>query len=260
MTVINIPARDPQKAIYSWYIVTREEINGKRIAVWAPHISDEALTRRASTPTHPVDRQGSIMDDAILENFNYSVTLRYNTMLEGDRPLLSVSNATGIGSNILVEFTDFFKLLTGFDGTLVSYPPTISGTDMLGFIRFAQEGVLKIQGLPVDIYSPKFGLLENFVMAGYNDTRGLASSANMQLSFIERRVSESETVVIDTSAIKAREAARRRAAKAKKEAEEKLAEQQKAESDEGGVLYSLDAATGGYVGDYVSGLQNNFRP
>ncbi len=255
MTVINIPARDPQKAFYSWYIVTREEVGGKRLAVWAPALTDESLTRQAATPVHPVDRQSSVMDDAILGNLNYSVRLRYNTMLENDRPNKTIRVN---GFDVTTEFTDFFKLVTGFEGLIESYPPAISDIDLLSFIRFAQEGLLRIQGIPVDVYSPKFGLLENFVLTGYNDTRALASEANMQLSFTERRVTEAETAVIDTSAIKARETARRRAAKAKKEKEEAEAKvAAEAEAVDRSDLRAIQISTGNPLVDgFLNPTQN----
>ena len=80
----------------------------------------------------------------------------------------------------------------------------------------------------------------------------------MQLSFTERRVTEAETAVIDTSAIKARETARRRAAKAKKEKEEAEAKvAAEAEDVDRSVVRSVQISTGNPLVDgFLNPTQN----
>ncbi len=193
---ISISARNANKAFYSWFIATRERVNGKYIVLWAPNVATESNDRAVTTPTHPIDRSAAIIDDAIIGTMNYQVSLVYNTSLQNDR--------------LQTQLADPFDVLfTGDPNTYTVYPPTQElfveegdpSLTFLTFAAFAREGMLKIQGLPVDIYSPKFGFLENFIMTGYGDQRGLASEANIQLSFTKRRVSESQTAFIDTDFI-----------------------------------------------------------
>jgi len=196
MSKAYINPRDPRRAYYSWFIVTRKPVNGDILMVWAPNVASETSTRKASVPLHPVDRKSAIIDDAILDNLNYSCSLRYNSSLENDRK----SENAG----------DF---LSGTEENYKIYPPLQNPTasrgqfegienPLLAFTTFAREGLLRIQGLPVDIYSPKFGLLRNYVLIGYTDMRDIRSSAEIQLQFVERRVSSAETLIVDTLAIK----------------------------------------------------------
>ena len=222
MPKINIPARNSKKAYYSWYIVTREPINGKFIFVWAPTVVDESTDRKATTPTHPVDRQSNVMDDAILGNVNYSVSVKYNTFLqdrEGGYHTADNPTTAAINESTTIDPTTHYELVAGGVGTVTAYPPISTSASMLDFMQQARKGLMDIQGLPVDIYSPKFGYLENFILTGLNDSRALASEARMQLSFTERRVSEAQTTIIDTSAIKQRQKAVQEAARKAKEEE-----------------------------------------
>ena len=168
-------ARDNVK--YRFLAITRTPTSGVYEALHIDAVTNETLVNKADVPLHPTSRGVSISDHAIVGARAYTLSGFYGNLLKQDN-----------------ELSSFFKPA---DGLQVVFRP---GQMAEGAAAWREENLsLFLElflGVPLTIYSPRFGKLQNFALVSYNDNRDQSSRVSVDLSFQELRIASVDEVLV----------------------------------------------------------------
>lgn len=169
-------------------ILSQEPVEGYYLMIWLDGIENEHLTNKADVPTHPVDQASSVSDHSVKGNQAYSVNGYLGTPLQGDNVTPQRNGS---------EFTSTYG-----DKPVLIAPPAAVTQGILGQPIFNDRGTSlmnaleRILGIPLDIYSPRYGKLRGFVMTSYSDQRNGTSKIPVDMSFQQIRRPSVERVIV----------------------------------------------------------------
>lgn len=163
---------------YRFMALTRELYRaGTHGALRLDAVTDETLTNKADVPLHPTSAGISITDHAIRGARAYTVSGFLGNPLEQD------------------HFHPTFEKPSD-QQRVVFYPPeatALAAAEREDAFSEALEGFL---GVPVDIFSPRFGKLQRFALVSYNDQRDGTTRVRIDLSFQELRVASVSEIAV----------------------------------------------------------------
>ena len=157
-----------------WMLLTQEPIDGYYLLIWADGIEGERVSNTADVPRHPVEQTSAVSDHATKGAQSYSVTALLATPLEGD--------------NVAPRRNGQVFTAAYGDVPVVAAPPVAASRDSVGGVTYNDRGASllaaldRVLGVPLDIYSPRYGKLRSFVLTSYNDQRDGTSRVEVTLS------------------------------------------------------------------------------
>lgn len=140
-------------------------------------VTDETLANKADVPTHPTANGTSVSDHAVKGNRSYTIRALLGNQLEQEHFRPEFDNPAD-------------------QQRVVFYPSTAAvnnAAEREASFSQALEGFL---GVPVTIYSPRYGKLSNFVLTSYNDKRDGSTRVEVDLSFQEVKIASVDRVLI----------------------------------------------------------------
>ena len=171
-----------------WMVLSQEPVAGYYRLIYLDGISGETLSNGANVPTHPLERSSSVSDHAVKGSKAYSVQGYLGTPLVGDNipPKRNAQEFVAAYSNVPVML----------------YPPAAATQGPFGAAIFNDRGASilvaleMLLGVPVDLFSPRYGKIKNFVLTSYNDQRDGSTRIGLDLSFQEIRRATVDRVII----------------------------------------------------------------
>jgi len=171
-----------------WMVLSQEPVAGYYRLIYLDGISGETLSNGANVPTHPLERSSAVSDHAVKGSKAYSVQGYLGTPLVGDN-IPPKRNAQ--------EFVAAYS-----DVPVMIYPPAAATQGPFGAAIFNDRGASilvaleMLLGVPVDLFSPRYGKIKNFVLTSYNDQRDGSTRIGIDLSFQKIRRATVDRVII----------------------------------------------------------------
>lgn len=163
---------------YRFMALTRDIYKGQTYgALLLDAVTDEALANKADVSTHPTANGATIADHAVKGNRSYTIRGLLGNQLEPEHFQPTFDNPAD-------QRRVVFYPSMAYDGR---------GAEREESFSQALEGFL---GIPVTIYSPRYGKLTSFVLTSYNDKRGGSTRVEVDLSFQEVKIASVEQVLI----------------------------------------------------------------
>ena len=171
-----------------WMVLTQEPVAGYYLLIYLDGISGETLSNRADVPTHPIDQSSSVSDHAVKGAKAYNVQGFLGTPLVGDNVAPRKN-----GQEFVSSYGDVPVLISPPTSVTRGIANTTIFNDRGASLIFTLE---KLLGVPVDLFSPRYGKMQSFVLTSYNDQRNGSTLISVDLSFQELRRATVDRVVI----------------------------------------------------------------
>lgn len=172
-----------------WMMLTQKPVEGHYLLIYFDGISTESLANKAEVPVHPIEQSSSVSDHSLKGAQAYSVFAFLGTPLQGDNVAPRRNNAI-----FNAAYSDLPVLISPPEAVTQGIANQPIFNDRGASLLFALDRIL---GIPVDIFSPRYGKLRSFVLTSYNDKRDGSSRIDVDLSFQEIRRPVVETVVVE---------------------------------------------------------------